>query len=197
MTAMQRTHFTWSGWSGAPGHTSLYFGGAQDAQAIATAAATFMFNATHAAGGASTYLPTNVKITQDPFVDSLEDSTGDQTGRTGVQPGAVITGLNNLNWAAAVGSAVTWSTNNFIKGRRLRGRTFFVPLSGACYETDGSLAAAYLTDLGVACNELINSPAFFVVWHRPTTKGGSDGSSSEAVAFGVSDKSAVLRSRRD
>lgn len=195
MATMRKTHFVWSGWPGQPGHTSLYFTGAFDSQAVATAAATFMFNACNGAGGPQ-FLPTGVKITQDPFVDELESTTGNQTGRIAVQPGAVITGTGNLSWASPAGSSITWSTDTFLGGRRIRGRTYFVPLDGVAFQNDGSLATAYITALNVAISELIAAAPEFIVWHRPTTKGGTDGLSVPVVAGQVLDKVSILTSRR-
>jgi len=196
MPEIMRTHFTWSAFPGSPGHTSLYFAGGSPAQTVATVAAAFMFDATFLSnnGGA---LPNGVRITQDPFVDTIEDTNGDQTGRLSVAPGTVITGSGALNWAGPAGSAVTWSTNNFIKGRRLRGRTYFVPLDGTAFQTDGTLGATYLTAIQTAIGNLIAATPMFVIWHRPTTPGGVDGQSSEVIAGQVADKVAVLTSRRD
>jgi hypothetical protein len=195
MATMRRSHFTWSGWPGAPGHTSLYFTGAFDSQAVATVANTFMFNANTGAGGTN-FLPAGVKITQDPYVDELESTTGNQTGRIAVQAGTVITGVGTLSWASPAGSSITWSTDTFLNGRRVRGRTYFVPLDGTAFQNDGSLATAYLSAINLAIGELINAAPEFIVWHRPTSPNGTDGLSVPVVAGQVLDKVSILTSRR-
>jgi hypothetical protein len=73
-----------------------------------------------------------------------------------------------------------------------------VPLTGTIFDTDGTLTTAGLTSLNTNANTLITSGAgHFQVWHRPTTPGGTDGASAPVLGVKISDKAAVLTSRRD
>jgi phospholipase/lecithinase/hemolysin len=66
------------------------------------------------------------------------------------------------------------------------------------FDTDGTLSGAAYTQIKSAADALIAAGAGnFVVWHRPTTKGGTDGSFGPVVSSRLRDKAAVLTSRRD
>lgn len=191
-----RYRMTWTGWTGAPGYTTFYADQGASAQQMATDCHQFMLTALTPVS-ATDILPSPIKINGDALVDEIEDSTGDQQTQIGVVPPAQIVGAGLLPWAGAAGACVSWNTPNFIKGRRLRGRTFFVPLSGEAFQVDGTLAQTFFAGLQAAAAAHINSQTGFLVWHRPTTKGGADGSSTLISAAVVHDKAAVLRSRRD
>jgi hypothetical protein len=92
---------------------------------------------------------------------------------------------------------VTWTTATFVHGRRLKGRTFLVPLESGCFAPDGSLDDGTRTLLQAAVDTLVTSGEdHFVIWHRPTTVGGSDGLTGDVVAGTIRDRGAVLTSRR-
>lgn len=128
--------------------------------------------------------------------DVIDEATGDLTG---VWTGAgfvVMTGnLGPQPTAAGVGACITWLTSGIVSSRRVRGRTFIVPIPVANYDPDGTLTSGALTRLDTAAAILQPSLA---VWHRPTAAGGgSDGSEHPAVDYRIRDKVAFLSSRRD
>lgn len=194
---MWRTGFTWTGFSGAPGRTIIH-GSAivATAQVFANDAFTLLNNIFKPSGTA-TNLPNNVRIAQDPFLDEIDESTGNQVGRLAVTPGADIVGLNTSAWSGPSGMSITWSTNTFINGRRLRGRNYFVPLSAACYDVDGTLAGSFISSVQASISTFIAGQSEPVVWHRPTSVGGTDGLSSPIITGQMKDKISVLTSRRD
>jgi hypothetical protein len=108
---------------------------------------------------------------------------------------AVIQGTAASGYSSASGAVVGWITNGFHNGRRIRGRTFLVPLGGVAYDTDGTLSAAYLTKCRSAATLYVTngSPAIFT---RPQP-GLSNGGATAVSAAQVNDKAAVLTSRRD
>jgi hypothetical protein len=69
---------------------------------------------------------------------------------------------------------VQWSTTAIVGGRRLKGRTFLAPLWNSGYDGSGTILLATQTTLQTASNALA-AAGTLVVWHRPTTPGGSDG----------------------
>jgi hypothetical protein len=91
--------------------------------------------------------------------------------------------------------------------RRVRGRTFIVPIGGASLAGDGTLDATKQGNIQSAANTLVASAAAtvqLVIWSRPfpgdPNNGGSfarDGSSHPVKSALVRDKVAMLRSRRD
>lgn len=194
--AIYRYKFTWSVFAGAPGYTSFYALTDAPPQQLADDAHQFFVTAL-GGGGPITALPENLKITGDAYVSELDDSTGDEQTQLQVTVPPLISGLGSSPYASPTGACVTWNTNTFIKGRRLRGRTFLVPLSGFAYDLTGSLSDTFLTNLRLAATNYISSPTAPCIWHRPTTRGGVDGSAHAVITSVVGDRASVLRSRRD
>ena len=196
MVNMHRSRFVWTGWGGANGYTNFYGVGGQAAQAFATAAWDFMKAVAAIGVSPGTALNQNMRITQDPFVTTIDDATGDEGGLIAVTPGATIAGASTQAMAAPAGLVVNWITPNFIKGRRLRGKTYLVPLAVSCYDSVGTLADTYRSQVISNAQAFIATTTGPLVWHRPTTVGGSDGSSTLATTATVNDRVAMLTSRR-
>lgn len=141
-------------------------------------------------------LPSGVTIEVPSSGDIIDEATGQLTNVwDGPSPGGTVTGSASNAAAAGVGAVVTWDTGGIVNGKRVRGRTFLVPLATAAYEADGTISASYLNEFPDFANALIG--AQLCVWHRPTTPGGSDGSNHEVTSFRLPDKVAILTSRRD
>jgi hypothetical protein len=193
---MQRARVVTTGWSGGPGLYTFYSQGsgtedATTAQDLVDALDDVFLEIQSLFPGAWTATPQT-------FVDTITVGTGAITA-TDTVTGWSRTGGSSAGWGAlAVGGCVTWLTDTFLAGRRLKGRTFVSPTASEFVDTDGtpkssmvtalnSMAAAWVGALGVT-----SAP---VVWHRPV--GGSGGANSPITAASVKDKFAVLRSRRD
>ena len=147
----------------------------------------------------SQMIPLGVKIDVDPVVAQLDEATGQQNDEFVVgTPPAQVVGGGTADRAAPAGLCVNWKTSTFVSGRRLRGRTFVVPLMSGAYESDGTIKATYLTAARDAAAALLangaTSTSVFVVWHRPI--GGAGGSSGTVTGASVNDRVAVLTSRR-
>lgn len=143
------------------------------------------------------YLPTGIIIHPDSVVDHLEASTGAMTGSTAVTPNADYAGTGNTTYSAASGACITFLTDDFQLGHRLKGRIFLVPLSGSAYDSNGSLSSGFLTTCQGALTQYIAKPCDASVWHRPTSKTAADGHFSSITAGRQLDKPAILTSRRD
>jgi len=141
-------------------------------------------------------LPLGVTVTIPSTGDSIDDATGTLEGVWSGSGGGAITGTGTAVSAAGVGACITWLTGGIVNGRKLRGRTFLVPLHNSTYDSDGTLAAGTVTAVNAFAAALLASGGFGI-WHRPTTVGGSDGTSSSVLAYRVRDKVAYLSSRRD
>jgi hypothetical protein len=90
---------------------------------------------------------------------------------------------------------VDWITDTITNRRRLRGRTFLVPIAGNAYQTNGTLYDSARTALQTAATAFVAAQSTsFVIYHRGT---GSDGSNGLVTSAFVPDMIAVLRSRRD
>ena len=105
-------------------------------------------------------------------------------------------GTGAVGAAAGVGACVSWLTGGIVGGRRLRGRTFLVPLHNSTYDTDGTFTSGVLTAL-TAFQTAMRAAGPLAVWHRPTTPGGTDGTSYGVIGARVRDRVAFLSSRRD
>ena len=180
------------GWSGTPivglAVNVLHYAGdvgAPNAAAIRTAYQTL-----------SSILSTGVTITVPDSGEVLEDTTGVLEDVWTSTAGAPFAGGAGGVVAAGVGACITWKTGGIIDGRRLRGRTFIVPLSSTAYEANGTLTAAALTALTNFGNSMMASGPL-AVWHRPTSEAAADGNSYGVVSFSVREKVAFLSSRRD
>jgi len=96
-------------------------------------------------------------------------------------------------YARPAGARTDWLTGAIVSGRRLRGRTFLVPINSAQFDTAGTLVAGAISTMNAAATTYIGTSASFSpsVWSR------THGIQADIIAFNVPDTVAVLRSRRD
>ena len=147
-------------------------------------------------------LPPGVIITTPSSGDTIEDTTGALVNAWSATGGGTTTGsAGTTRTAAGAGACVTWETGGIVvgpsgRGRRLRGRTFIVPLQVDYYDDDGTLRSNCVTTLNSFATAM-RAAGPLAVWHRPTTTGGSDGNSYGVINHRVRDKVAFLKSRRD
>ena len=199
MAEILRVKTTWSGFVGGPGYTNLYFrdfteGPTDQGMADGAVAKVAAFNTV-----LKDYLCSGVTLTIDPMVDRLEETTGELVGFFTTAPGVAKVGGDTGNQAAGVGACISWTTGGVRNGRRIRGRTFLVPIATNYYATDGSLSTTFLTALRAAAITLSGSVGSgdLGVWSRPSGPGASDGVWYVVTASSIRDKVAVLTSRRD
>lgn len=150
--------------------------------------------------GAAATFPGGITVTVPAEGETIDDKTGNLVGVWSASQENVATMSGTPEAAAGVGACITWNTGGIVTGlkgpRRLRGRTFLVPLSSADYQADGTIGGSSLQTLRTLANGLQASGPL-AVWHRPTSKGASDGNSYGVVANTVRDHVAFLKSRRD
>lgn len=136
-----------------------------------------------------------VSIKVPNVADVLDETTGELLNTTVQGTEGNYTGGGTGAYAGGVGGAITWETAGVVAGRRVRGRTFVVPLAQNSYDTDGTLSAAVVTALSNAAQGLItDAGSELVVWSRPRT--ALAGSVHPVVARSVSDRVAWLQSRK-
>lgn len=141
-------------------------------------------------------LPSGVSILIPGTGDVIEDTTGALVDVWSATGAGQVDGGAAAQAAAGVGACVTWLTGGIINGKKLRGRTFLVPLSTGAYDTDGTLTSSGNSGVnGFGTAMMAAGP--MAVWHRPTTPGGSDGNSYGFIAYKARDRVAFLSSRRD
>jgi len=182
-----RIRSTWQNWPGAPGITDFYSRDLTAATYVPIVRAFF--------DSIKALLPTGLSIQTSGSCDEINEVNGQLTGSQSTTTPAVVTGSSSVVYAGASGACVTWNTAGVIAGKRVRGRTFLVPLITTCYDTNGSLSATTLTTLGTSAAGLITSGGGeFVVFARPRAFTG--GQAHPITGATVPDLAAVLRSRR-
>jgi hypothetical protein len=181
----------WDGFQGAPGYTVLHFNGAPDNTAAGILAESvhdfFLAIANRLPGDATINFPGEM---------TLHDDLGTLVGAVPVTPVPAVVEATGIGaYAAPTGARVTWETGTIVGGRRLRGRTFIVPMVAGSYDLTGTILETTITQIELAANTLVSESTALghplVVW-SPT------GASVSPVTAGiVPDQATVLRSRRD
>lgn len=202
----------WSGFQGGPGLSVFHFRdftdqvGSQEQVAGAVAKVDAFIQ------DIRIFIPAPVTLRVSPDVEELEDTTGELTTVYNASPAAATNGLasGGTNYAAAVGAVINWRTGGVRNGRRVRGKTFLVPLSSSAFGVDGTLSDSAITTLSGAAADMVNQTGNgdLGVYARPTAvkdaqgnpvpgQFNADGVWHAATSFNVPDLGAVLRSRRD
>lgn len=207
MTTLYRIRSVWSYTPGGPGYTNMYFGTTDPLAAGAQTAA----NDVQAFWTAiKPQLNTAISIQIDPAVVMVEDFSSEQVGELvlGSPPPAVV-GTAAGNYVGPAGASVQWNTASFLYGRRVKGRTYLVPLAVVCFDSNGTLGTTALASFSTAATALVNGASNLVVYTRrrlakaanPITGAPAvsarPGASSGVISANVRDIAAVLRSRRD
>lgn len=186
MVNLQKVVVEWTGFQGAPGYNVFYRG---DANVITSNLRTFY-------DSVKGLLPAGVSVTVPNAGDLVDSATGELSGAWTTAINLTVTGTSAAVYAAPCGAICKWFTASIVNGRRLRGKTFLVPLTSAAYQSDGSILTTALTTLKTAADALVTAEAANLgVWHRPVA--GAGGSWSPTTAATVPDRVSILRSRRD
>jgi len=192
-----RMTMRWTGFTGAPGYTNFHFLDPQDEptlaqfDAAATRVRTFF-------GAHNTWIPAGVTIEYPAVMEKFNTGTGALEGEFPITALTNTVGTGTGNWSSATGLCINWGTSLVVNGRRLRGRTFMVPLANLSFDTTGTLSTTTLNGSLAAANALIaaTTSLALAVWHKPDP-GTTNGLAAQVASASIKDKTAVLRSRRD
>lgn len=193
MTILEVTA-VWSGFTGAPGYTTFH---TTNAGLITTAVDNSVEAARKFFDDLKQQITTFMTVTISTEVKELDAATGELIGlhSPGSTPAPVI-GLASALGSGASGGVIGWGTDGVNRGRRVKGRTFIVPMASTAYDSDGTLTSVCLTALNTAATNYRTSAAYeSLVWSRPRL--GVGGAAFPITSHQVRDKAAVLRSRRD
>lgn len=205
MPDVSRVTAVWTGFPGAPGVSKFSFLPlTTDAARNAAGAAvrSFFF-------GIQTLLPNGVNIAVQPTVDDVDVITGKltNTGSMSSVPTAVVSTTTAAPYAAGSGCVITWLGSGVFAGRRIKGRTFIVPIVGG-FESNGSLVNTTVSLVQSTGDALIAATgADLAIWSRtwsakpyPTPKDWFptplSGNLTAATGCVVADSASQLRSRR-
>lgn len=204
MTELLRVRARWTGFSGAPGYTVLHFrdfaSTNDNPDAVTQAGATGAVTRTRAFFDAiKALLPTQVLINVEPEVDVIESTDGKLQRSYTTGTTAAVAGTATSAFSAASGAVVNWRTDGVRNGRRVRGRTFLVPIAMTAFATTGQLSTASQTTLQSAATALADNAQTpdLHVFGRPTAAGATDGVAHPVSNAGVPLMGAILTSRRD
>lgn len=192
--AVYRVSAQWTGFTGAPGYSNFHFteNPTGDTGSVIRAQVRQFFVALNQ------LLPGSVTINISPTIEIFDETTGLLTGyETDPEQLDPVNGTGTGSFSGPSGAVINWLTSTVVNGRRLRGRTFIVPLRSTAYEDDGTLGANIIGDLNEAAS-VLSGPDFestFCIWSRP--QGGGTGAVGPVIGHQVPDMAAVLRSRRD
>lgn len=201
---MLRVTAEWTGFSGGPGYSNFFFsvdagfwdGGlfGDDAQLAATTASQRVADAFLEI---QQLVPSDINIVPSSEVAIMDSDTGEIQGTVTRDEVQVGNPQGSGGYSAVSGAVVNWNTNDYRFGRRIRGRTFLVPLVASAYQDDGTITTSALGSLRAFGAEMVGDAGGpeFGVWSRP--RDGAGGVFATVVAATVPDMAAVLRSRRD
>lgn len=139
--------------------------------------------------------PDDVSITFDTEVLDL-DVSGTLLAVWAISPPAAVVGTSAGEYSRAQGLRFDWGTSAIVSGRRLTGRTYYVPVVSAIFDSTGLVESglvAGLTAVGTALITNLNNNAgrSLEVWSR------THAVEEDVVACSVPRNGAILRSRRD
>lgn len=154
------------------------------------------------------HIPIECTYQVEPGGDLLEDTTGALTGAWSAAAVAPVTGTHNALMSALSGAQIEWLSATILDGKRMRGRSFIVPLGGNDYTGSGSIGTTAVTAIKAAADTFqLAEAGGFCIWHRPrkakaatayhpavTARAGGHGM---VTSTRVPSKCVVLKSRRD
>jgi hypothetical protein len=207
--AIVRVKLKWTGWSGAPGYSNFYFSPNAFGEPLPATVDSMFARVDQFSMDIGSMLPPAVKLQVQGDIDLIDPLNGEMEGAVAHAAGTLRSGTGaNGSYSAASGAVITWRTGSVVAGRRLRGRTFVVPLIGTAFGIDGTLSGTAAATIGAAAAKIHLPHADYaaVVWARPakervrkdgTVVPARDGDVGDITSSNVPTLAAVLRSRRD
>lgn len=139
--------------------------------------------------------PTSVSWNIPSSGDTIDIPSGKIIGAWAGGTGATVTGASGSAYVAGTGAMVRWQCTQVINGRRVKGRTFLVPLITGAFDTSGTITNANVTTISTAAATLAGTGTL-QIYHRPSGPGAVDGALANVTGSSVPDKVVSLRSRR-
>lgn len=151
-------------------------------------------------------MPNEVTFTVSPVVDYYLTSSAELAGSVAAPvPPVAVAGTGTTSYSMAAGLKLNWNTTTIRNGRRVRGSTFLVPTTSSAFSQTGTADTTVRTSISSAAATFLNSLSATglkgVVWSRPLEEdepnGPRDGATADITSVEVSEKTAILRGRRD
>jgi len=202
MGSLMRVKMRWNGFVGSPGYSIFHLRDGDGSGLFTNVNAhDAVARINTFAGTIKSLIPNGSSLQTMADVELIEDTTGELISVLTADNAATTnsTGPSFVTYSGPSGSIVTWRTAGIRNGRRIRGRTFIVPMHGNTYDTNGTISADTITTLTTAATAMASTAtdAHLGVYARPTGPGATDGMWSPVTSFSIPDLAVVLRSRRD
>jgi hypothetical protein len=194
-----RVKINWTGFVGSPGYTNFNF-------ELINPGAWTQPDVDAAVTKVQTWL-TVIRLLQpavvisgiDPAVSEHDEQSGDIVNFWNATPGAAAAGSNpGAAFTSGTGFCINWQTGGVRNGRRVRGRTFVVPISGSLYESNGSFINAEVASWRASAITLAgdtNGVRLGIFAHTPKAL-IPDGGIYDVTGVSINDRPAFLSSRR-
>lgn len=193
---------TWDGNSGGPGLSQFAIAASGGTAWTAADAGTATSAVRNLAAAMALYIPDDIRLQVSRNVDLYDQVTAKLTGSvTASSTPAQVVGQSAGAFLAGAGFKTDWNTGVVLGGRRVVGKTYWVPAVGTAFDTDGTLAPATITNINTALSTYLSALTTgnlsMQVWHRPGGKAAPAGTMVAVNSGSVKDRSAFLRNRRD
>lgn len=184
----------WTGASGLPGYSKFRFIGELNGSQLNSAAANLRVFLAALVG----QIPSIVTLAIQPGASWHEDD-GTLTAEVAIPtPPTTVGGTASGTYSAASGFMVLWNTGAINGGKKVRGRTYFVPCPTVAFQNDGTILDAARTTIQAAATAFATSIPSPAINSRARPTNPAAGNQTNAILGAtVPDKQVVLRSRRD
>jgi hypothetical protein len=200
MTLVGRTIVQSTGYLGGPGYNILHWtagvgAGVNDVDGVEE----FHDTLEATLSSVDEWIADDVTLSILPDVVYFNDDDGVILGST-TDPGGirVVPGLGTgTSLSRATQANVGFRTEEYVNGRRLKGRMFLGPIASDIIGADGQIYAESVTDIPAAFSGLISGlGGRLAVWHRPTDAAPTSGSYGDVTTITCSRVPGTLRSRK-
>jgi len=195
-----RVQVEWGGLPSSPGLSQFFadFGGTAPTPAQVsdlTEAVSIFFD------GIKTLFPTDLSLSISDEAAVINPANGavSEFVRADSTFGA-IAGTSSGSWLAASGTSIVWNTAGIRNGRRVRGRTFLVPVTSLAYDADGNVTTTLRNEIATKAMTMASgfnlAGGDLVIWSRPSSSISADGQVSVVTGASVPPRGNVLTGRR-
>jgi hypothetical protein len=199
MTNLARLEVQLGGWTGAPGVSVLHFSeGTSGGWGVQEVIDDFFDEVNTLLGTAAPVWVAGVTVTANPELRIFDAANGDLVdivSPSDAPPIHTSTAAASPTSRATMG-LVQFGTNEFLNGRRLKGRMFLGPIAAASIGNDGLITSA-LREAVPTWFEAITSGLGprLAVWHRPTLLAPESGTWGDVTTVTVRQTPSYLSSR--
>lgn len=212
MSNLLRVKLRWSGFQGGPGYSIFHFANTSEGFNTIAEAEAAVDRVDAFAEAIKGMIPYQTSLQVETDVEDINPVNGEMITVFSATPASAHNATISLGptFAGPVGMVINWKTGGVRAGRRVRGRTFLVPLLSQTFDINGTATSGALSTVNAAAAPLYagTEPDIRLgVWARPTAikdangdptgEYNDDGVWHPATAHSVPDMAAVLRSRRD